>query len=189
MIVFDFHGCLSLSSKDIKKYNLRNILDEVSIKEIDPYFLMPTLDDVIQLVDMIKIKKPDVKFAIASMLEDEKLMYDIVKYCFESKGKKSPFEKEFIISGHHFDKKLLKIPHIEELLKKNNLNLGYSDIILIDDTPKIINHMRSKGIFSVYVKKYFTLDEWSREMKKRSGKYEVKKRSGKYEMNSKALRK
>ena len=166
MIVFDFHGCLSLSSKDIKKYNLRNILNEVSIKEIDPYFLMPTLDDVIEFVDMIKGKKPDVKFAIASMLEREDLMYDIVKYCFESKGKKSPFEKEFIISGHHFDKKLLKIPHIEEILKRNNLKLGYSDIILIDDTPKIINHMRDKGMFSVYVKKYFTLDEWNNEVDK-----------------------
>ncbi|GAH14732.1 unnamed protein product, partial [marine sediment metagenome] len=109
MIVFDFHGCLSLSSKDIKKYNLKNDLYDVLNNDdwynsivnlkIDPYFLMPTLDDIVKFVDIIKNKKKNINFAIASMLEDEKLMYDIVKYCFEKKGKISPFKKEFIISG------------------------------------------------------------------------------------------
>jgi hypothetical protein len=219
MIVFDFHGCLSLSSKDMVEFkniidfkntvdfkntaefkntndfkntaefknnvDFKNTVDWLNLK-IDPYFLMPTLDDVIKFTENIKNKKQDIIFAIASMSEDENLMYDILKYCFECKNVKSPFDKKYICGGHfndkghfnnsghfndnghfnnNFDKKELKIPHIKEILKRNNLNLDYSEIILIDDTMKIINYMRDRGIFSVYVKKYFTINEWNNAMK------------------------
>ena len=173
MIVFDFHGCLSLSSKDIKTYNIKNILNkedwyESMVKlKVDPYFLMPTLDDVVKFVDNIKYKRNDIIFAIASMLEDEDFMYDMMKYCFDCKGKISPFTKESIC-GTRFDKKEMKIPHIQEILKRLNLKIDNSNIILIDDTEKIVSFMRNKGIFSILVKKYFILEEWNHEVNKRN---------------------
>lgn len=196
LIVFDFHGTLSLSSgtergflvgdfettlelpehgkirinnlkKALRKYKINGWYSAMVKSKINPYIMMPTLDDILTFVDFIRNDRKDTIFSIASMLEDEHFMYDMMKYCFECKGKISPFTKESIC-GTRFDKKDKKIPHIQEILKRLNLKIDNSNIILIDDTEKIVSFMRNKGIFSILVKKYFILEEWNHEVNKRN---------------------
>ena len=46
------------------------------------------------------------------------------------------------ISSKSFQLNEIKRFEVIQRMKRNNLKLSYSDIILIDDTPKIINYMR-----------------------------------------------
>jgi len=158
LVVFDFHGTLSLKSgkklnylkKILKKYN-DNWYLAMKKSNINPYIMMPTLDDVIYFVKKLRNKT---HFAIASMLEDEKFMYDMMKYCFESKNEISPFPLESIVSSHTLDtefKKHDKRPHIKKIIK----DLDVSEIILIDDNKNNVSFMNSKGIPSLLVKNYF----------------------------------
>ena len=126
LIVFDFHGCLSLASgtergvlvgdfedtlelaeygririnnlkKALRKYKNGSWYSAMVKSKINPYIMMPTLDEVITFVDFIRNNRKDTVFSIASMLEDEHFMYDMMKYCFEKKDKISPFLQDAII--------------------------------------------------------------------------------------------
>lgn len=196
LIVFDFHGCLSLNSgtekgillKDFEKTlelpeiynvkinNIKNALRKykdgdwysamIKIK-INPYIMMPTLDDVISFVKYIQNKNQGTVFSIASMLEDEQFMYDMMKYCFESKGNQNPFLREAIVSSHslkgvnisksNYD----KWPHIFVILKRLNLPIQKSNIVLIDDSQENVLYMTLNGICSILVEDYFKMTDWN----------------------------
>ena len=163
LLVFDFHGCLSLKSgeqlNNLKKYlKIKDTkwYSAMKMSNIDPYIMMPTLDEVIYFVDYMR--KYKCIFAIASMLEDEIFMYDMMKYCFESKNKISPFVQEAIISNQPF-KKYDKSSHIFNILKR--MKLPKMKIILIDDNEKNVNYMNNIGIKSILVKNYFRIKDWN----------------------------
>ena len=196
LIVFDFHGTLSLPSgtersillgdfeetfqipefgkikinnlkKALRKYKNGDWYSAMVNSKINPYIMMPTLDDVITFVDFIRNNRKDTAFSIASMLEDERFMYDMMKYCFESKGKISPFVQEAIISSHSLDNKISKSkedkwPHISVILKRMNLPFQKSDIVLIDDTETVVYYMTKSGICSILVEDYFTINDWNK---------------------------
>ena len=196
LIVFDFHGTLSLSSgtergmlvgdfettlklpeygkirinnlkKALRKYKTKGWYSAMINSKINPYIMMPTLDDIITFVDFIRVNRKDTIFSIASMLEDEHFMYDMMKYCFESKGKISPFSQEAIISSHSLDNKISKSredkwPHISVILKRMNLPFEKSSIVLIDDTISVVEYMTKSGICSVLVDEYFRISDWNK---------------------------
>jgi len=196
LIVFDFHGCLSLASgtergvlvgdfentlklaeygririnnlkKALRKYKNGSWYSAMVKSKINPYIMMPTLDEVITFVDFIRNNRKDTVFSIASMLEDEHFMYDMMKYCFEKKDKISPFLQDAIISSHSLDNKVSrsrndKWPHISVILKKLNLPIEKSDIVLIDDTESIVDYMTKSGICSVLVEDYFRISDWNK---------------------------
>lgn len=122
LIVFDFHGTLSLrtgTSKyvgnfettlekdefdDVKINNLKNALKqfktttwyEAMVKsKINPRIMMPTLDDINFLTEYAK--KNNAILGIATMGENEDFIIDMLNYCFSSLGKKSPFNEKAII--------------------------------------------------------------------------------------------
>ena len=196
LIVFDFHGCLSLVSgtergflvgdfeetlqlpeygrikinnlkKALRKYKNGSWYSAMVKSKINSYIMMPTLDDVVTFVDFIRNNRKDTVFGIASMLEDENFMYDMMKYCFESKDKISPFVQDAIISSHSLDKKISKSkddkwPHISVILKKMNLPFEKSGIVLVDDTESIVAYMTNFGICSVLVEDYFRISDWNK---------------------------
>lgn len=191
LIVFDFHGTLSLRSgtglntekfienfeiddmtevrindlkKSLRKYKSSGWYSAMEKSRINPFIMMPTLNEVITFVDMVRDKYKGTMFAIASMLEDEQFMYDMMKYCFESQNKISPFVPNAIVSSHS----LINIksrdsndkwPHIVVILKRMNLPFEKSKIVLIDDNNNVVEYMKQSGICSVQIEKYFTISE------------------------------
>tara|TARA_R110002153_G_scaffold31231_1_gene95274 strand:- start:970 stop:1647 length:678 start_codon:yes stop_codon:yes gene_type:complete len=197
LIVFDFHGTLSLASGSekspillgdfetslklgehtlIKLNNLKNALrpykngdwySAMQKSNIDPFIMMPTLKDIILFVDDMRHHRKDVVFSIASMLEDEKFMYDMMRYCFESQGKISPFLQEAIISSHSLNRMMSKgkddkWPHISVILERMKLSIDKSDIVLIDDSENVVSYMSRNGVCSILVQDYFRLTDWNK---------------------------
>ena len=168
LIVFDFHGCLSLKYKELLKIKEKlengNWYLSMVKNKIDPYVLMPTLNDVIYFVDVVRFNQKESIFAIASMFEDEDFMYSTLKYCFEYKGKISPFIKRNIISYHEIGnkKKNNKWPLISKIMNRGNLKLDKSEIVLIDDNEKNVSYMTSIGVCSILVEKYFKISDWNK---------------------------
>jgi len=196
LIVFDFHGTLSLkpgaeknpvllgdfeTSLNLEKEsslrinNLKNALrpyknedwySAMQKSNIDPFIMMPTLKDVILFVDDMRYYRKDIIFSIASMLEDENFMYDMMRYCFESQGKISPFFKEAIISSRSLNRMISKgkddkWPHISVILERMKLEIDKSDIVLIDDSEYVVSYM-SQSICSILVEDYFRLTDWNK---------------------------
>jgi len=149
LIVFDFHGTLSIpSGKELNDLKKRFYLGE----NINPYILMPTLDEIIDFVEILISDDKKYKFGIASMLEDEKFMYDVLKYCFQSKDKISPFNKEGVISSHTLNISIKlhdKTEHIFQICKNMNIPFIKTKIILIDDNKNNVKYMNSIGIKSI----------------------------------------
>ena len=193
LIVFDFHGTLSLNTgtentkefeKTLKKgeyemikiNNLKNALRKykktswyqaMKDSHIDPNVMMPTLDDIIMFVDYLKENSKDTVFGIATMGEQEDFIYDMMKYAFEFKNRESPFTMNSIIGFRNIKSSEIKSqsihdkwPHISLIIK--NLNLINPSVVLIDDNIRVVDYMTSRGICSVIVKYYFTLDDWNR---------------------------
>ncbi len=211
LIVFDFHGTLSLKSgkvnrllsllfeksfeksleKSLKKKEDEN--EEVSIEiaindlknmlkkyregswydtmkkiKIGPEIMMPTLDDVIHFVDYMTDLNPKIIFGVASMLEEEQFMYDMLRYCFEMRGKVSPFTLKTIVSSSGLKEVTVKSegsndkwPHIKVILQRNDLNIDIEDIVLIDDNESVIEYMTEKGFCTILANHYFTISDWN----------------------------
>jgi hypothetical protein len=148
LIVFDFHGTLSLrtgTSKyignfektlekdefdDVKINNLKNALKPFKTKtwydamvksNINPKIMMPTLDDVNILSDLAK--KNGSILGIATMGENEDFIIDMLNYCFSSLGKKSPFDEKAIIG-------VLSMKESKVKSKTNNDKLPHIFIML-----------------------------------------------------------
>lgn len=182
LVIFDFHGVLSLntgtsgiksielgnkSAKNQLKINdiknsLRKYKNNLSwyhamkTSEIDPYIMMPSLDDIIIFIENFK----ETPFGIASMGEDENFVYDMMNYCFEYLGKKSPFQRNSIIGFQSFKDFHIKstsiydkLPHIDLISRRLSLNAKY--IILIDNDDNVLSNMSKKGINCIKVDEYF----------------------------------
>ena len=126
LIVFDFHGVLSLSTgrgtyiddfeqsfkidlesiPNLRTTNIKNALRKYKTdswysamrnSNISPYLMMPTLDEVVKFIHYMKSINSHVYFAIASMGEQDSYMFDMMKYCFESQNEASPFTMDLIV--------------------------------------------------------------------------------------------
>ena len=209
LIVFDFHGTLSLKSGKVnrlfsllfeKNFNeekkgdekegeepplkiqiaindLKNILkkykdgswyDAMKKVKIDPEIMMPTLNDVVYFVDYMQEINPKIVFGVASMLEEEQFMYDLLRYCFEMKEKVSPFTLKTIVSSSGLKEVDVKSesssdkwPHITVILQRNSLNFNIKDIVIIDDNEIIVQYMASKGFCAILATNYFTVKDWN----------------------------
>ena len=206
LIVFDFHGTLSLKSgktnavfsmlfernveekkvaenKDvwIGINDLKNLLRKVKTKDmtwynamhkinIDPDVMMPTLDEVIYFTEYMRDLYPIIVFSVASMLEDEAFIFELLTYCFEKRGKRSPFEMRSIVSSASLKDTPLKplnaydkTSHIDVILRRNNLvDVEKKDIVLIDDNTEVVQYMASTNICCITATNYFTIQDWNR---------------------------
>ena len=211
LIVFDFHGTLSLKSGKVNRIfslmfekklqekeedeekqedeepeeppihiainDLKNILknykngswyEAMKKVKIDPELMMPTLNEIIHFIDYMKELHPKIVFGVASMLEEEQFMYDLLKYCFEMKGKVSPFTLKTIVSSSGLKEVDVKSessndkwPHITVILQRNDLKFGIEDIVIIDDNEMIVQYMSDKGFCSILASHYFTIQDWN----------------------------
>jgi hypothetical protein len=197
LIVFDFHHTLSLRSGRInsmffkffeeqlengmeidiqigindlksilKKYGEKSWYEAMKKSKLDAKIMMPTIDEVIAFIDFMKEKNSI--FAVASMLEDEQFMFDLLKYCFEQRGKESPFTLKNVVSSPGLKETDVKSksshdkwPHIEVILKRNNYHFDKSEIVIIDDSIEIIKYMSSIGVCGIVVSDYFTINDWN----------------------------
>jgi hypothetical protein len=188
LIVFDFHGVLSLKEGSFKDF--KELLDYKTIKinniktylkkfktndsldwylllkksKINTIFLMPTLDEVILFIENITLLFPKIQFGIASMGEIESFMIAILKYCFEERGKVSPFNESNVVGFQTLNKysKIIekgKLTHISVILKNLNLNIPLENIVLIDDHPEVIINT---GICGILVEDFFKISDWNR---------------------------
>ena len=154
----------------LKKYKKNDSWYE-AMKEskIDPKVMMPTLDDIITFTDYMKELNPEIVFSVASMIEEETFMYDLLRYCFEMKGKISPFSLQNIVSSASLKETNVKsanssdkIPHIEVILKRNSLQIDKNEIVIIDDNELTIKYMASQDYCSILASNYFTISDWNR---------------------------
>lgn len=180
LIVFDFHGTLSLKQgssdhemrinnlkvflrgfkKDGEKMNWYILMKKSNIK---PNLLMPTLDDIIYFIK----KQNDSIFGIASVAESESFILDMMRYCFESKNMKSPFTIDNVVSsgtlfkyGQRIEQGKLK--HITVILKNLNLDIPYSSVTLIDDTESMISDISYLGVCGILVEDGFRISDWNK---------------------------
>ena len=135
--------------------------------KINPKNLMPAIDDVIHFVDFMQ--PLGYVFTVASMLEEEKFIYDLLYYCFEQKGRLSPFKLSAIVSTYGLKETNIKSkdkgdkwPHIEVIMKRNNFTFSKDQITMIDDDRDTIQYMTSIGICSVYATNYYTIQDWNK---------------------------
>jgi hypothetical protein len=199
LLVFDFHHTLSLQSGKVNPDYLKTFYEQLengmlpdihigindlktllkkykgindswyqSMKnsKLDAKIMMPTIDDIISFVDYIP---KNYVFAVASMLEDEQFMYDLLRYCFEQKGRLSPFTTKTIVSIYGLKETDVKSkgmndkwPHIEVILKRNNFHFEKDQIVMIDDDLDNIKYISSIGVCGIHVNEYFTIEEWNK---------------------------
>ena len=130
--------------------------------KILPEIMMPTLNDIIKFID----ENQNTIFAIASMIESDSFIFDMMKYCFESKGRISPFTPETIVGSNTVNKyggnEIGKLKHINVILKNIGLSIPYEHIAVIDDNKITINNMKLHGICGIPVEMYFTIADWNR---------------------------
>lgn len=135
--------------------------------KLDAKIMMPTIDDIISFIDYVKPQ--NYVFAVASMLEDEQFMYDLLHYCFEQRGKKSPFTVKTIVSIYGLKETDVKSkgmydkwPHIEVIFKRNNIHVEKDQIVMIDDDLDNIKYMATLGVCGIHVSDYFTIEDWNK---------------------------
>ena len=154
----------------LKKYKKKDSwYDAMKDAKIDPKVMMPTLDDIITFTDYMKELNPAIIFSVASMIEEEMFMYDLLRYCFEMKGRISPFSMQNIVSSASLKETNVKsanssdkIPHIEVILKRNGLHIDKNEIVIIDDNELTIKYMASQDYCSILASNYFTISDWNR---------------------------
>ena len=165
----DIHIGINDLKTILKKYKGLNDSWYQSMKnsKLDAKIMMPSIDDIVSFVDYIKPKK--YVFAVASMLEEEQFMFDLLRYCFEQKGKISPFTLKTIVSIYGLKETEVKSkgmndkwPHIEVIFKRNNFHFEKDQIVMIDDDLDNINYMVSLGICGIPVTDYFTIEDWNK---------------------------
>lgn len=153
----------------LKKYKEKNDSWYIAMKrsQLDAKIMMPTIDEIVSFVD--SVKDFGYIFSVASMLEEEQFIYDLLKYCFEQRGKQSPFTLNNIVSNYSLKETDVKSksmndkwPHIEVILKRNGFSFDKQDIVIIDDTIDTIKYMSSVGICGVHATDYFRIDDWNR---------------------------
>jgi len=137
--------------------------ETIKKSKIDAKTLMPAIDNIIYFIDSIQSK--GFIFAVASMLEDENFIHDLLYYCFEQKGRISAFNLKTIVSTYGLKETNIKSndrndkwPHIEVIMKRNNLSFSKENIIIIDDDINIIKYMSSIGVNGIYIS---TIKDWT----------------------------
>ena len=130
---------------------------------------MPTIDQIIEFTNYMKELYPGITFGVASMLEDENFMYDLIKYCYNRKGYETPFMRKAIVSSSGLLESGIKSkdnndknPHIDVIMKRLGVKFNKDEIILIDDSPNVVNYMASKGYCCIVATKYFLIEDWNR---------------------------
>ena len=154
----------------LKKYKKNDSwYDAMVISKMDPKVMMPTLDDIITFTEYMKNLNPEIIFSVASMIEEETFMYDLLRYCFEMKGKICPFALKNIVSYASLKETNVKssnssdkTPHIEVILKRNGLHLERNEIVIIDDNELTVSYMASQNYCSILATNYFTIADWNR---------------------------
>ena len=203
VIMFDFHGTLSLNVGRTGEYkNENNILVPVDIEyailykintlknslrqfksnrtdswynalkksQIDPRYVVPTIDQLIYFTDHMKQLYPNIVFAIGSNLEHESFIDDVMKYAYQTHGKPSPFEMDYIIGlkklgqYRNYKKGERKMVHLSILQRiwseQDKGTLDLKNTVLIDNSDQDIDSV-GNSVCTVKVNDFFTIDEWN----------------------------
>jgi len=153
----------------LKKYKNKDDswFSSMQKSKLNAKILMPTIDEIIGFVENTKLN--GYVFSVASMLEDEIFIFDLLNYCFQQRGKESPFTLKNIVSNYSLKETNIKSenmydkwPHIEVIMKRNNFYFSKENIVIIDDNLDIIKYMSKKGICGVLASDYFKIEDWNR---------------------------
>lgn len=182
LIVFDFHGVLSLLQNyhdneniginDLKKniklvnHNWFESFQQCNLESVD---LVPCINDLIKFCEYINNLNQSIVLAVASMCESEEFIFELMKYVFSKKGYKSPFIRETIVTNQSFIKykdiiKENKLKHIDIIMRNINKNFLSSEIVLIDDDIGNLHICQNSGILTVEIECYFTINEWNKSL-------------------------
>jgi hypothetical protein len=160
--------------KVLRKYKLPNETktdwyQTMNRSKINPVIMIPFLDDLIKLVESF----PDSMYFIASMLETDDFIHDMLKYSFEMRGKVSPFTYDKIIGTQTLNKyrdmiknEEGKLAHMDIIFTKFNLyDVPRSNIVVIDDSDSTISLVKSHGYCGIFLDSlYFRLDVWNKNI-------------------------
>jgi hypothetical protein len=153
----------------LKKYKKDSWYDAMKESKIDAKVMMPTLDDIITFISYMQNLNPEIIFSVASMVEEEMFIYDLLRYCFTEKGIISPFTLKNIVSYASLKETDVKsqnssdkTPHIEVILKRNGLRVEKKEIVIIDDNELTVAYMASQHYCAILATDYFTIADWNR---------------------------
>lgn len=189
LIVFDFHKTLSLDKMELntllkqsKEEYRQNVQPKGKLTEdswyqifkrnnIDINQIMPTWKDIIQFIKYIKNSRPDVIFAIASMIENDLLILGMMKYVFEKLNMINPFTSDTVVATFTFNKYgYMNLPGKQQHIMVITTNLGLQDTILIKDTVLIDdsydNIKNTEPICGVLATDYFQISDWNKSQQK-----------------------
>jgi len=158
--------------KVLRKYKLpeettTNWYQTMNRSRIDPLIMIPFLDDLILFVESF----PDSLFFIASMLETDDFIHDMLQYSFEMRGKVSPFIYDKIIGTQTLNKykamiqnKEGKLAHMDIIFNRFHLeDVPRSNIVVIDDSEHTIESVKENGYCGIFLSSiYFRIEEWNK---------------------------
>ena len=168
---FAFDARINDLKKGLRKYKLpsdtkTNWYVLMNRAKIDPEVMVPTLNDIIKFIDYVTSQNPTTIFAIASMVENDSFIFDMMKYVFEMRGKISPFTYNTIVGSNTVNKyggnEKGKLKHISVILKNIEIPVDNKDIVLIDDSIPTIQIMTLNGICGILISDYFTIKDWNK---------------------------
>ena len=168
---FAFDARINNLKKGLRKYKLpsdtkTNWYVLMNRAKIDPEVMIPTLNDFIKFIDYVTFQNPTTIFAIASMVENDSFIFDMMKYVFEIRGKISPFTYNTIVGSNTVNKyggnEKGKLKHISVLLKNIDISLSPKDIVVIDDSITTSQIMTMNGICGILISDYFTIKDWNK---------------------------
>ena len=185
LIVFDFHKTISLDKKDLNrllgpyKIDYRENIQPTGSLTVDSWYqifsgnnidldlIIPTWRELIQFISRVKTVRPDVIFAIASMIENDYIILGMMKYLFDIVQIENPFNSDTVVASLTFNKYgFMNLPGKQQHIMVITTNLGLQDqitigeTVLIDDSEK--NIINTAPICGILASDYFKISDWNK---------------------------
>lgn len=143
--------------------------------KIDPKYLVPSIDQLVLFTDEMKKHNPDLVFVVASNMEYEDFIGDMLRYVYEKRGEVSPFSVEFIIgikklhNYREYAKGERKMQHLSILKKlweeKGKGELNLKRVVLIDNSKSDIEStMGSVCTVDLSDDNFFSIRDWNKSI-------------------------